>query len=321
MLIAVTGASGFLGRRLITDLVSGGHQVLAFGRSPRIHACVEGLTGVRYQVWDLTAGPTHVPEAVDGVVHCAALVSDWSPYPPSFATNVQGTLAVLRTFDNAQRFVHISTASVYDPRTPKRHVRESAPLPASYLNAYAATKMLGERAVLQSGRDAVILRPHAVYGPGDATLLPRALAARRAGRLVAVGNGHNLLSMTHVDNLVHAIDRALAAPANGCRVYNVADATAETLDTLLRAFLRAFRLPERIVYVPTSAAWLLATAFERGFRASGARRPPPLTRYMVSQLAHECTLDISGAVRDLGYSPTHTYATGFPAAARYAGVG
>ena len=67
--------------------------------------------------------------------------------------------------------------------------------------------MLAEREVGRHRRGAVILRPHAVYGPGDTTLLPRLLHARRLGRLIAVGDGRNRISLTHVDNLVQAVIR------------------------------------------------------------------------------------------------------------------
>src|SRR5262249_9985807 len=153
--------------------------------------------------------------------------------------NVLGTRRVLSTFSGC-RFVHISTASVYDPLLPKRCASESAPLAHTFLNNYVWSKRLAEQEVLRSRRDAVILRPHAVYGPGDTTLLPHILRARRAGCLIAVGNGRNRISLTHVDNLVCAVVQSLTSPVDGPLVCNVADADPETLDRLLRAFLRAF---------------------------------------------------------------------------------
>jgi nucleoside-diphosphate-sugar epimerase len=179
------------------------------------------------------------------------------------------------------------------------------------LNAYVASKVAAERAVAASHRPAVILRPHAIYGPGDSTLVPRALRARRWGRLLAAGDGRNLLSLTHIDNLVHAIDRALTAPIAGVEAFNIADPIVGPVDDVLRAFLRAFDLPERVAYIPLRPAWVVASGLERAYGLAGARRAPALTRYMVAQLAVECTLDIGKAVHRLGYAPRPTYRTSF----------
>ena len=78
-----------------------------------------------------------------------------------------------------------------------------------------------ERLVRARRPDAVVLRPHAVYGPGDTTLLPRVLGAVRPGTLVAVGDGTQRVSLTSVDNLVRAC--LLAADSDAPGVFNVTD--------------------------------------------------------------------------------------------------
>jgi hypothetical protein len=66
-------------------------------------------------------------------------------------------------------------------------------------------------------------------------------------------------------------------------------------------------MSERIAYIPRVAAWALAIASERVWGAFGAAREPRLTRYVVQNLADECTLDVSRARAVLGYSPRWTY--------------
>jgi nucleoside-diphosphate-sugar epimerase len=216
---------------------------------------------------------------------------------------------VLRSFSGSRRFVHVSTASVYDASQPKRLVDEQAPYATRYLNAYSQTKMQAERVVRGSGRTSIVLRPHAVYGPGDPTLLPRLLAARRLGWLPAVGDGRNQVSVTHIDNLVHAIVRSVEGDVDD-GIFNIADARVATLDELLRTVLIRLGLPGRIVYIPRAIAAPLARALERAYRLVGAQHAPPLTPYVVSQLAHDYTLDITHAQRLLGYRPTVTYESG-----------
>jgi nucleoside-diphosphate-sugar epimerase len=300
--IAVTGATGFVGGRLVPALTAAGYRVLAFGRRPpdafphHAHAT--------YHPWDLTSGPLPPITDVAAVVHCAGTVSDWGPPSLFRAVNLNGTAAVLDTFPTA-RLVHLSTASVYDPLRPRRRLREDAPPPTTYLTPYAASKAAAESLILARRPDATILRPHAIYGPGDRTLLPRLLRARRWGVLPAVGSGQNLLSVTHVDNLVHAILQALSHP-HACGPYNVADATPVSLDALLRTVLRRLNLPVRILYLPRALAWSLGSLLEPIAVIRRARHPPLLTRYVVTQMADEYTLDLTRASRDLAYDPRHT---------------
>jgi nucleoside-diphosphate-sugar epimerase len=282
MLIVVTGATGFIGGRLVRHLSAAGHAVLAFGRRPDPGFDASHVT---YRRWDIATGPIDVEDEIDAVVHCAAMVADRGTFEEQYAADVVGTRAVLETFERAPLFIHMSTASVYDPRQPKHHVQEDAPLSSRYLNAYSHTKMLAERAVEESGRPTTILRPHIVYGPGDPLLLPGLLRARRFGRLWAAGDGTNRVSLTHIENLLHAIDCALqqrSAPG----IFNIADAADATVDDLLRAILNALDMPARITYVPAAIAWHAGHLLEIAHRVWRCEHSPMLTRYLVAQMAH-----------------------------------
>src|ERR1700730_9704947 len=187
MLIAVTGATGFVGGRLVESLARGGHHVLAFGRRPREAFRYAELA--EYPQWDIAQGPRPALalRPIDAVVHCAGTVTDWGPTAEFDAVNTRGTEAVLASFKAEARFVHLSTSSVYDHRRPAGPIDETAAYARRPLNAYVRTKIAAEHAVLRSGRQAIILRPHAIYGPGESKLLPRLLAARRFGHLLAGG--------------------------------------------------------------------------------------------------------------------------------------
>ena len=304
-IVAVTGATGFIGGHVVRRLAARGDRVIAFGRrSPPEFA---GLSAVTYQRWTLPDALTDPPD-VDAVVHCAGTVTDWGPQSIFGQVNVEGTKRVLRTFAGTRRFVHLSTASVYDLRKPKRHVKEDAPYADRYLNEYARSKVLAEVAVREARPDAVILRPHAVYGPGDDKLVPRLLEARWLGAQLALGDGRNHISVTHVDNLFHAIECAIDGNASG--VFNVADGVEPTVSDLLRALLAAADLPARIVYLPARVAWPVSAALESITRVLGLSHPPRLTRYVVAQFTQEYTLDLSAAVERLGYRPVRTYLDG-----------
>ena len=298
MRVAVTGASGFVGGSVARFLERRGHDVIALGRRPA--AFLRAPFG-KYVQWDVRSGPADVP-CVDGVVHCAAHVGQWGPERNYRAVNVEGTRTVLETFHRASRFVHVSTASVYSTDHPMVAVAEDARVGEPLLTAYARTKAEAERVVMSSGRGAIILRPHIVYGPGDSTLLPRVLAARRWGLFPLPGDGRNRISVTYVYNFAHAVQLALESPVPS-GVFNVADGVDPSADDMLRTMLRRCGAADRIVHVPYGAAWSLAAVNEAVWRLAGLSSEPRITRYAVAHLAKSFTLDLRRAREVLGYAP------------------
>lgn len=307
MRVAVTGASGFVGRAVIEDLRAHGHEILAFSR--------RRVEGVPWRGWDLEDGPLGEPVEVDAVVHAGARVGEAGTREQFHRANVAGTAAVLDSFPGA-KLVHVSSGSVYDPFTPTVLGRESEAPVERYLGRYAESKAASERLVLEraqgSGAGAVILRPHAVYGPGDSTLLPRIEAAVRGSRLLLPGGGRALHSLTHVTNLAAAVraaasvDRAVleAGPVPGVLVANVADAEPVVLeDVLLELLERRGQGRVRVLNVPTPLAKGLALVSEA---LAGTRREPRLSRYAISHLAVERTLDLSVLRERLGVEPARS---------------
>ena len=280
MRIAVTGASGFCGSQVARLAAARGHQVLCVGRSP-------GPVG-RHVRWDATAGRPDLAGA-DLVVHCAAAVGDPAPGSPAeavqYAVNVGGTARLLEAAAG-RPVVWVSSASVYDPRPDRSLVREDHPTTGGHLNAYGRTKAAGERLALAAG--AVVLRPRAVYGPGDPHLVPRLLERVRHGLLLLPGPDVPL-SLTAVGNLA---DACLAAAGWPPGAYNIADACPYRRDAAVRQVLRAYGRGVRIGHLPVRLA---------GFAARTGRLPG-LTPYAVDQLARSVVLDTSRA-RAAGWLP------------------
>lgn len=305
MRIAVTGASGFIGGAIATALAEREHDVTGFGRARAgwSHPLAS------YAMWDLTSDPVPEPQrsaGFDAVVHCAALADDWADAGLAQRVNVLGTRAVISAFPGA-RFVHLSTSSVYDAFTPSRHIAETARTPDRFLSAYSATKAAAE--LEYAGTGAVILRPHAVYGPGDRTLLPRVVAAVRGNTLRLPEGAEVEHTLTHVDNLVDAVIHSLH-PSSPAGIYNVGDATDVPLHTVITEFLRRRGMPDvRIRSVPYAVAFAAAGALESLHRATRSGRPG-ITRYAVSQLGLERTLDLTAARTRLGYDPGPTTLAG-----------
>lgn len=316
MRVAVTGSSGFVGGAVVRDLAAHGHEVIAFSRRvPRVPADL--LDRVAHQFWDLRDGPLPKedrPEDVDVVVHCGAAVGDGGSHARAWVVNVEGTRAVRETFPDA-RFVHLSSGSVYDPRTPSVVATEAEAPARGYVNPYGKTKAAAERylaadAAREDRGPVVVLRPHAVYGPGDTTLLPRLESAAIGAWLPLPGGGRVRQHLTHVDTLARAVRAALDVDvepeiaAGRPLVANVADASPVDLDQTLELLMFARFRPVQVVEIPLRLANALAWVGERVARWTG--REPRLTRYAISHLAMERTYDLTVLRERLGVDPAPT---------------
>lgn len=286
--VAVTGASGFCGGHTARAAADRGADVVCLGRRP-------GPVG-RHVAWDATRDEPDLAGA-DIVIHLAAAVGDPADGPAVeaafHAVNVDGTRRLLDAAAG-RPVVWVSSSSVYDPRTGRAPLVEDDPV-GGQLSAYGRTKAAGERVALAGG--AVVLRPRAVYGPGDPHLLPRLRRAVRAGRLLMPGPDVRL-SLTAVENLADACLRAYRWTPGA---YNVTDAEPYPRDDTLRDVLAAHGIPARVVHVPVGAALALARA------ARWLTAEPALTTYGVDQIARGVVLDIGKALGQ-GWRPRNTIA-------------
>lgn len=301
MRVAVTGASGFVGGAVLELLLARGHDVLALSRRP-----VPPRPGLVHRRWDLTSGPLADPPQVDVVVHAAAHVDEWDPWPVHRAVTVAGTGAVLATWPGA-RVVLVSSCSVYPlraPRRPRHHFTEDVAPSRRPLSAYSRAKAAQERLVLDR-EGSVVLRPHAVHGPGDPTLLPRLARARRGGRLVCPGGPDTLVHLTDVRLVAQAVAAACEIPC-GTAVLNVADAVPLRLATVAAGVGAANRWPERPLFTGSLAAWTAALALEGPARLLRVSTPPLLTAYAVSHLAVSRVFDTTLLRERLGVEPGPT---------------
>jgi nucleoside-diphosphate-sugar epimerase len=310
MRVAVTGASGFAGGALCRRLVRAGCQVYPFDL--RMDVDPEHVGGSPVRPWDISARRLADPPEVDAVVHVAAYVSDTGTVDAARAVNVGGTANVVATFPGV-RFVHISTCSVYDPHLPQVMAKESeAPDPdqVRWSNAYGRTKSEAERLLARIRPDAIVLRPHAIYGPGDTTLQPRIRHAARHGLIPVPGDGRQWHSVTSVENLVEACLLACGPHAQP-GTYNVTDAEPMHLaDSLALMGTAPGGSRPRIQSLPESVMLAAAAASELTSRLAGriggSPQAPALSRYTVEHFAKERTFDISAAREGLGYRPAAT---------------
>jgi nucleoside-diphosphate-sugar epimerase len=307
----VTGATGFLGGRLVARLIADGWDVVAHGRSPKACDALEAR-GVRVVRGNLADRPAllRALRGSDRVFHVAALSSPWGTEADFEAANVVATRNVVEACLEARvgRLVFTSSPSIYIDGTHQFDVREDAPLPRVHVNAYARTKALAEaevRAGAARGLEFVTLRPQALVGAGDTSIFPRLVRANREGGVPVFEGGSNLLDLTHVENVVTAHVLAATAPAERAAggVFNITNGTPKPVHEVLTTLFEALGEPLRTRELPFGIVYAAATATEAIHRVLLRGREPRITRYGVVVLARTRTLNISAARERLGYMP------------------
>ena len=313
MRVLVTGGTGFLGRHLVWRLNAAGHEVVFTGRDRRRASVVlAGVARIECAVRSVevahgssqaAAVLAEAAAGADAVIHCAALSSPWGPREAFEHANVDSTREVVEACraDRIPKLVHISTPSLYFDFRDRIGIREDEPLPPP-VNDYARTKGIAERMVVASTIDSVIaLRPRAIFGAWDETLLPRILRVARTARLPLMRGGCSLIDLTYVDNVVDAVMLALEADLERA-VVNVSNGEPIPVHALFAKLANAFGVTLRVRRVPYPVVDAIATVLE----CVGRARPgwePPITRYSAGLLAYSQTLDLTRARELLGYAP------------------
>jgi len=304
MHILVTGGTGFLGSHLVAALLRAGHRVAIAGRD---FAHVGNL---------LAAGATRIPldlrdraavvaacAGMDAVYHVGALSAPWGPRADFVAANMDGTAAIVEgcRASRVGRLIYVSSPSVVFDGRDHVNASEAMPYPRHFTSTYAWTKKVGEDLVNASGLPFVIIRPKAIFGPGDRALLPRLLEAARRGRLPQIGDGRNLVDLSYVENVVHALMLALDSRAALGKTYFITNGEHVPLWPTIREVLQQLGIAAPRRAIPIWAALTAVGLMEA--RAALTHREPLLTRYTVAILVRTQTYDISAAQRDLGYMP------------------
>lgn len=313
MRILITGATGFVGRALVRQLmtadssnasassgVSGpsfdivaGVRQSSTSLPPSIKQCVVGNLAVDSDWREAVRG-------VDAIVHCAARVhvmrdTAKDPLDAFRAVNVEGTLSLARQAAKAgvKRFVFVSSIKVNGEATTVGQPFQ-ADDPAVPRDAYGISKHEAEVGLSQlaaeSGMEVVIVRPPLVYGRGvkaNFRVMMSAVARRVPLPLGCIDD--NRRSMVSLDNLVDLLIACTQHPAAANQTFLVSDGEDLSTAQLLRRLGQAMGRPARLLPVPVS--WL-----ERGAAVLGRA-------YVAQRLCGSLQVDISKTRQRLGWVP------------------
>jgi len=305
MRVALTGASGYTGGRLLGALRARGDEVAVLVRPQSVSDRVRSLASrvVEGALGDVAAA-SRLVEGADAVVHVAAVYRT-AGHPDSYyrEVNVLGTERLLEAAarTGVRRFVHTSTVGVHG-HVERPPADEGAPFAPG--DIYQATKAEAERLALdfhrRRGVPVAVVRPGAIYGPGETRLLKLFRAIAR-GRYAIVGTGRTFYHPVFIDDLVDGFLLALDRPEAVGESFLVCGPSyvAQTdLAALVAKHTGGRVLPFRIPARPIQWAGDLVEAI-----CVPLGLEPPLHRRRVDFWTKSRGFTIEKARRLLGYAP------------------
>ena len=258
MKVAVTGATGLVGKNLSIYLNENGYHVVAIGRSENKLDQLKEL-GIETRVADVEDKKSLL-DAFDGVevvVHAAGSVDPYGTRDAIFGTNYGGTVNSLTAAAEkaVTQFIHISSLSVITGQGDQYNVDESAPLQTCGEN-YADSKVKAEQYVMNSDFDIEVtaLRPGFIYGPGERAWLPKLINSIKNGKAMLIDGGHKETNVIYVGNLSKAIESAILNPASYKQVYNLTDGQKISKKQLFDAIADGMEIPRVKKKIPSAIA-------------------------------------------------------------------
>lgn len=310
MKVLVTGGTGFLGQKLVRRLMSMNIETTVVGRNSNIGNSLEkhGIHFIRGSLEDKNF-TLELCKDMDYIFHCAALSSPWGKYKEFYNSNVLSTQNIIDGCIkyNVKRLIHTSTPSIYFDFTDKFNVSEDDILPKKFVNYYAETKFEAERELdkgFSRGLPTIAIRPRALFGPNDTTIIPRIIRANEKSGIPIINGGNSTIDITYIENVVDALLLCMDSPEHTLgKKYNITNGEPIQLITLLEKLFMRLGIQFKTKNISFQKAYILAGIIEFIYKNILPNKEPILTQYSVGVLAKSQTLDISAAKNDLGYTP------------------
>ncbi len=295
--ILITGATGFVGSALCTQLKTSPHRLLATVRSGV--KLDDDITVIDCDLDNVTEYEA-VLSNVDVVIHLAGRAhilkeTESDAYEAFAAINVHATKRLVKAAAQlgVERFIYMSTAKVCGESTNNQPFNEDSPLKPS--DDYAKTKAIAE-SILQevcanSAMNYVIIRPPLVYGPNVKANFKRLVSISRSRWPIPLGAIHNRRSMIYVENLVDIVSLCITHPMAANQVFFVSDGQDLSTTYLIRTLAKYQQRRACLLPIPMSLLRVLFNCLRPG---------------LFTKLCENLQVDITKVKKTLGWKAPYT---------------
>ena len=307
--VMVTGGGGFLGKAIVKKLIKKNYNVTSFSRNFYPELEKMGVEQIQGNLINKTAVKKAF-KGQDAIFHVASKVGVWGDFEKFYQVNVTGTKNVIFScFENkVDQLIYTSSPSVVFDEYDKENIDETAPYSKNYMAPYPETKAMAEQSVksaAEQGLSAIILRPHAIWGPEDNHLIP--ILIKRANKLKRIGQKKCLMDSIYVDNAadahIMASQKLFENPLLSGNIYFISQDEPIPIWEMVNALLDAADLPPIKGHVSRRTAYIAGFIFEFLYNLFNIKKDPPITKMVVVELSTSHWFNISKAKKELGYHP------------------
>ena len=303
----ITGATGFIGQKLVKRLTIEGHTCLCLVRNAEKAKGLLDLSNTEFiygdirEKLDLSAHN----DKIDVVVHLAALMGHDPPSEEAFmkfrSINVDGTENVIDACMaiNVKKFIHCSSTAAMGLLTDEVVNEESISKPYTpYQVSKYESELLVNKLYNKYEFPAVILRPSMVYGPGfTGDFLTMAKVVKK-GFFPKIGFGKNLMPALYIDDLIDGIIKAIDNAKIG-DTYIISSEKSYPLNRVIKIISQEVGVKCKSVFVPTPVALLGSWVLEKGCKL--INRQPIVTYRNIKSTVTDRIFDVNKAKEVLGF--------------------
>lgn len=306
MKVLVTGGTGFTGKALVKRLLDAGHEVVSLDYKEGLKTDDLRKAGAEVVIGSVgdKAVVDRCMQGVDVVQHLAAAFRELD-VPNSYydEINVGGTRNVLEAAEkySVKKVIYCSTCGVHG-NVENPPANEDAPINAA--DYYQQTKYAAEPVVKEfadKGMKTVIIRPSAIYGPGDPERFFMIFRRVNNGKFPMFGSGKTLYHPLYVENLVDAHMLAMEPGKGDGETYLIADEEYVSIENLVQRIGKALNVEVKIPHFPILPLIIAGHVFEKLYKPF--KVAPPIFPRRVDWYRQNRAFDISKAKKELGYEP------------------
>jgi len=304
--LLVTGGTGFTGSRLVEYLIDKGHNISVLDNQKGIfydHLISKGASIILGSVTDRETVKKSL-EDVQGVFHLAAAFRQINASRKTYwDVNVEGTRILCEESlkKPLQKFVYCSTQGIHGDIKNPPGSEDSPIVPVDY---YQLTKYEGEKVVKEfavKGLKSVIIRPTAIYGPGDPERFLYLFRFARKGKFYMFGSGKAFYHPVYIDNLCDSFYDAWESDKTHAETYIIADSEYFTIKELVKKIGQSMGIKVKFIHLPFFPLYAAACLCE--FIYKPFKKSPPLFRRRVDWFRQNRAFKIDKARRELNYNP------------------